>query len=230
MLAERKRLAAADLSGGQQQMLALGMAFVSRPPGPADRRALTRAGAADRRPAAADHPTPCRRRRRRRARRAERERRAHGRRAGLLHGAGTIRFSGPTADLLARPDMLRSVFLRRASAGRRRRASSGSRQGERQPGGVARRGGRRRPRATVRGASPPSTAPRSTSTSAEIVGVIGPNGAGKTTIFDLVSGFLPLDAGRHRARRARRHARVRSRTCRGRTRAQLPGRRCCSPT
>jgi branched-chain amino acid transport system ATP-binding protein len=29
----------------------------------------------------------------------------------------------------------------------------------------------------------------------EIVGVIGPNGAGKTTIFDLVSGFLPLDAG-----------------------------------
>ena len=30
----------------------------------------------------------------------------------------------------------------------------------------------------------------------EIVGVIGPNGAGKTTIFDLVSGFLPLDAGR----------------------------------
>ncbi len=30
----------------------------------------------------------------------------------------------------------------------------------------------------------------------EIVGIIGPNGAGKTTIFDLVSGFLPLDAGR----------------------------------
>jgi branched-chain amino acid transport system ATP-binding protein len=29
----------------------------------------------------------------------------------------------------------------------------------------------------------------------EIVGVIGPNGAGKTTIFDLISGFTPLDAG-----------------------------------
>ena len=30
----------------------------------------------------------------------------------------------------------------------------------------------------------------------EIVGVIGPNGAGKTTMFDLVSGFIPVDAGR----------------------------------
>jgi branched-chain amino acid transport system ATP-binding protein len=30
----------------------------------------------------------------------------------------------------------------------------------------------------------------------EILGLIGPNGAGKTTIFDLLSGLLPLDAGR----------------------------------
>ena len=30
----------------------------------------------------------------------------------------------------------------------------------------------------------------------EIVGMIGPNGAGKTTIFDLISGFVPLDSGR----------------------------------
>ncbi|MEO7427945.1 MAG: ABC transporter ATP-binding protein, partial [Acidimicrobiales bacterium] len=30
----------------------------------------------------------------------------------------------------------------------------------------------------------------------EILGLIGPNGAGKTTIFDLISGLLPLDAGR----------------------------------
>jgi ABC-type branched-subunit amino acid transport system ATPase component len=29
----------------------------------------------------------------------------------------------------------------------------------------------------------------------EIVGIIGPNGAGKTTVFDLISGFTPLDAG-----------------------------------
>ena len=30
----------------------------------------------------------------------------------------------------------------------------------------------------------------------EIVGIIGPNGAGKTTMFDLISGFTPLQAGR----------------------------------
>src|SRR5207302_8062620 len=30
----------------------------------------------------------------------------------------------------------------------------------------------------------------------QILGLIGPNGAGKTTIFDLLSGLLPMDAGR----------------------------------
>ena len=30
----------------------------------------------------------------------------------------------------------------------------------------------------------------------EVLGLIGPNGAGKTTVFDLVSGFIPLDEGR----------------------------------
>ena len=29
----------------------------------------------------------------------------------------------------------------------------------------------------------------------EIVGIVGPNGAGKTTLFDVVSGFVPPDAG-----------------------------------
>src|SRR5262245_140280 len=29
----------------------------------------------------------------------------------------------------------------------------------------------------------------------EVLGLIGPNGAGKTTAFNLVSGFLPPDAG-----------------------------------
>lgn len=29
----------------------------------------------------------------------------------------------------------------------------------------------------------------------QIVGLIGPNGAGKTTLFDLISGFMPPDAG-----------------------------------
>jgi branched-chain amino acid transport system ATP-binding protein len=34
----------------------------------------------------------------------------------------------------------------------------------------------------------------------EVVGIIGPNGAGKTTAFNLLSGFLPLDAGEIRFR------------------------------
>jgi branched-chain amino acid transport system ATP-binding protein len=34
----------------------------------------------------------------------------------------------------------------------------------------------------------------------EVVGVIGPNGAGKTTAFNLLSGFLPPDAGEIRFR------------------------------
>ena len=29
----------------------------------------------------------------------------------------------------------------------------------------------------------------------EVVGLIGPNGAGKTSLFNIVSGFIPHDAG-----------------------------------
>ena len=116
---------------------------------------------------------------------------------------GEIRFHGRTEDLLARPDVLRSVFLHGA-AGRGRsspvpaRAASG-------PGG-------RRGAGTAAGASTPALAVHGLTRSfggiravdavtftvapGEIVGVIGPNGAGKTTVFDLVSGFLPADAGR----------------------------------
>jgi branched-chain amino acid transport system ATP-binding protein len=34
-----------------------------------------------------------------------------------------------------------------------------------------------------------------TVTAGELVGLIGPNGAGKSTLFDLLTGFLPPDAG-----------------------------------
>ena len=35
--------------------------------------------------------------------------------------------------------------------------------------------------------------------------VIGPNGAGKTTLFNVISGLLPADRGRHRVRRRDDH-------------------------
>jgi ABC-type branched-subunit amino acid transport system ATPase component/MFS family permease len=107
---------------------------------------------------------------------------------------GEVRFSGPTEDLLRRTDILRSVFLAgSASTGgtiaalpRRRDlfpneapsvalAVDGLRKSY---GGIV----------AVDGAS-------FTLDDGAILGLIGPNGAGKTTIFDLISGFVDADEG-----------------------------------
>ena len=103
---------AGNLSGGQQQMLALGMAFIEQPAPADDRRAVARARAHDRRAAA-----PARARHRRAGhdghpRRAVGEPRARrSRETAYFMEKGEIRFHGPTAELLERPDVLRSVFL-----------------------------------------------------------------------------------------------------------------------
>jgi branched-chain amino acid transport system ATP-binding protein len=132
---------------------------------------------------------------------------------------GEVRYSGPTADLLDRPDLVRSVYL--ASAGR----DLGDGDGQ-VPTGEATAAG------PVALAIPPKpvladSAPGPNGSGAaagpalsvseltvffggiaavddvsldfaprEIVGLIGPNGAGKTTLFDLISGFLPATRGR----------------------------------
>ena len=104
---------------------------------------------------------------------------------------GEIRFSGPTEELMRRPDILRSVYLKGSAPGATAtpRALERSAQVDRavvlsvQDVGVSYGGVR-----AVHGASLEVAA-------AEIVGIVGPNGAGKTTLFDAVSGFVPLTSG-----------------------------------
>ena len=130
---------------------------------------------------------------------------------------GEIRFKGPTAELLERPDMLRSVFLEGAGAAVGQTTPSGQRHqrphahAEARRRAAARRRRRRtaesadaRPargrRAVDQGASAASARSDDVSlrrsAQGEILGFIGPNGAGKTTLFDLISGFVAPDAGR----------------------------------
>ena len=117
---------------------------------------------------------------------------------------GEVRFQGPAAELLTRSDILRSVFL----------------QGAGGPGGPG-VGAPALPARSAgpldRGVEPAAGRPVALRVSGltkrfgginavedvtfelrrgETLGLIGPNGAGKTTILDLVSGVLPVDGGR----------------------------------
>jgi ABC-type branched-subunit amino acid transport system ATPase component/MFS family permease len=105
---------------------------------------------------------------------------------------GEIRFQGPAQELTERPDLLRAVFLGRASAAALAAASSGTGGGAGPPGepvlsveGLGKRFGAV---TAVEGVSFDLA-------KGQILGVIGPNGAGKTTLFDLVSGFTEPDSG-----------------------------------
>jgi ABC-type branched-subunit amino acid transport system ATPase component/predicted MFS family arabinose efflux permease len=134
---------------------------------------------------------------------------------------GEIRFHGPTSELLERPDVLRSVFLEGAAThpaepvapGLLHGASPTTPNGTTAPtNGVV---------TTPRPAEPADhdddvdTESRLVVTGVskrfggisalfdvdfsvapgEILGFIGPNGAGKTTLFDAISGFIPAETG-----------------------------------
>jgi ABC-type branched-subunit amino acid transport system ATPase component/predicted MFS family arabinose efflux permease len=119
---------------------------------------------------------------------------------------GDVRFSGPAAELLERPDVLRSVFLEGAASALGVEAGNGSGDGHggraRAKKGVARAASEapellRLDEVTIRFGG--VTAVDHVSlliAEGETVGFIGPNGAGKTTLFDIISGFLRPDSGR----------------------------------
>ena len=115
---------------------------------------------------------------------------------------GEVRFSGDAADLLDQPDLVRAVYLQGA-----RDALAGD--GRAAAGPViashpvqAAASGPVEPAVSVDGLAVSfggivavdhvsfAVAP------GEVVGLVGPNGAGKTTIFDLISGFTRASAGR----------------------------------
>jgi ABC-type branched-subunit amino acid transport system ATPase component/predicted MFS family arabinose efflux permease len=189
ILRERMGTLAGDLSGGEQQMLSLAKAFISRP------RLLLidelSLGLA---------PTVVQRL-------LEIVRAIHSQgttvvlveqsvnvalelaERAVFMEKGTVRFFGPTADLLGRPDILRAVFLKTdeaVPAAARRRSDAAERPTVLETRGVSCRYGGLMAVDAVdvqlrRG---------------EILGFVGPNGAGKTTLFDLISGFTRADSGR----------------------------------
>jgi branched-chain amino acid transport system ATP-binding protein len=116
---------------------------------------------------------------------------------------GEIRFNGPTAELLDRPDVFRSVFLEGATdlEGDRSRSLTTTAASAVTDEAVAALRLDEPPRLVVEDVSMRfggiyalqdvgfEVAP------GEILGFLGPNGAGKTTLFDVLSGFQPSATG-----------------------------------
>ena len=111
---------------------------------------------------------------------------------------GEVKFFGNTADLLARPDILRAVYVKGtgaltdgapASAQRsereRRQLELGAVRNVLEVKSVTKRFG------GLTALNEVSLELRE----GEVLGIIGPNGSGKTTLFEIISGYQPCDSG-----------------------------------
>lgn len=196
-LADRLDEPAANLSGGQQQMLALGMSLLSRP-----RLLLIDELSMGLAPVIVGQLAEM-------VRRVAKE----GTTVVLVEQSvnvaltmastavfmerGRIRYMGPAAELLERPDLLRSVFLAETD-----RPGGTDRPDDTADTAVAARGGGVDPALELVGVTRRFGGLAAVSDvsftvdAGEIVGLIGQNGAGKTTLLDLICGHQPLDGGR----------------------------------
>ena len=113
---------------------------------------------------------------------------------------GEIKFMGPTAELMRRPDILRSVYVKgSAGIGGGQAVASESDRARRRSQldaapAVLEVVGIRKSFGGILALDDVSFSMKQ----GEVLGIIGPNGSGKTTLFDIISGYQDADRGQIR--------------------------------